>query len=63
MQVDRLQSLGVAAMAVTSLTPKEEVNSLYKQIETDKHLKLLYGESSFIMLLLGLGSCLLCMSQ
>ncbi len=43
MQVDRLQSAGVAALAVTSLTPKEEVNDLYKQIESDKSLKLLYG--------------------
>ncbi|KAK9820921.1 hypothetical protein WJX74_008097 [Apatococcus lobatus] len=42
-QVDRLQGQGVAAVAVTSLTPKEEVNQLYKQIETDKHLKLLYA--------------------
>ena len=60
MQVDRLQSSGVAAIAVTSLTPKEEVTGLYKQIETDKHLKLLYGEFSFIMLLLARGLPTVC---
>ena len=43
-QVDRLQSSGIAATAITSLTPKEAVNDLYKQIENDQGLKLLYGE-------------------
>ena len=43
-QVDRLQNAGVSALAITSLTPKEAVNDMYKQIESDPALKLLYGK-------------------
>ena len=42
-QVLALEALGIPALALTSLTPKEEVAGLYQRIEKDESLRLLYG--------------------
>ncbi len=42
-QVLALEALGIPALALTSLTPKEEVAGLYQRIENDESLRLLYG--------------------
>ncbi|KAK9809014.1 hypothetical protein WJX72_007915 [[Myrmecia] bisecta] len=42
-QVHGLRLLGIPAISLTSLTPKEEVAEVYKQIDNDKELRLLYA--------------------
>lgn len=42
-QVLALEALGIPALAITSLTPKEEVAGLYQRIEKDESVRLLYG--------------------
>ena len=46
----RLQMLGlaeldIASRALTSLTAKEDITAIHKQIEDDKELRMLYGEA------------------
>lgn len=38
-----LRALGISAMALTSLTPKEELTAAYKQMESDESLRFVYG--------------------
>ncbi|KAL0042579.1 hypothetical protein WJX79_004210 [Trebouxia sp. C0005] len=42
-QVLGLSSLGIKAVAVTSMTPKDEVTPLYNDIETDTNVRLVYA--------------------
>ena len=42
--------IGIPALAVTSLTPKEEVPQVYQCMEQDKTLRLLYGACSIFAL-------------
>ncbi|DBA93778.1 hypothetical protein WJX82_009492 [Trebouxia sp. C0006] len=42
-QVLGLSSLGIKAVAVTSMTPKDEVTPLYNDIETDTSVRLVYA--------------------
>ena len=42
-QVWNLQKLGIAATAITSLTPKEETQELQRSLGSDPDLKVLYG--------------------
>ncbi len=46
-QVLGLSSLGIKAVAVTSMTPKDEVTPLYNDIETDPNVRLVYGETQY----------------
>lgn len=46
-QVLGLSSLGIKAVAVTSMTPKDEVTPLYNDIETDINVRLVYGEAQY----------------
>eukprot|EP00884_Botryococcus_braunii_P011001 jgi/Botrbrau1/19902/Bobra.0059s0023.2 len=39
----QLQHLGIPAISLTSLTLKEDINAVYKQIDTDLELRLLYA--------------------
>ncbi len=43
MQVLNLAALNIASLALSSLTPKDDINAIHKQIEEDKTLRLLYG--------------------
>lgn len=36
-------ALGIPALALTSLTPKEQIPEAYKRMEQDRTLRLLYG--------------------
>ncbi len=49
-QVLGLASLGIKAVAVTSMTPKDEVTPLYNDIETDTSVRLVYGEAQYTYL-------------
>ena len=41
-----LSNLGIKALALTSITPKEQITSMYQQMESDKDVRLVYGELS-----------------
>ncbi len=43
-QVMGLRKLGIPAMAISSLTPKEDVTAAYREIETGTGTRLVYGE-------------------
>ena len=43
-QVLGLSNLGIKALALTSTTPKEQITSMYQQMESDKDVRLVYGE-------------------
>lgn len=43
-----LARLNISSLALTSLTPKEDVNAIHKQIEEDTSLQLLYGMAAFL---------------
>ena len=42
-QVLNLDALNISSLALTSLTPKDEINAIHKRIEEDSSLRLLYG--------------------
>ena len=42
-QVSALDVLGIPALALTSLTPKEEVAAVYQRLDSDTSLRLVYG--------------------
>ena len=42
-QVLGLQEVGVSALALTSLTSKEDQNAAYKRLDTDLDIRLVYG--------------------
>ncbi len=42
-QVAALEALGIPALALTSLTPKEEVATVYERLDSDTSLRLVYG--------------------
>lgn len=39
-----MNQLGLNVISLTSLTPKEEVSAVYKTIQEDLELRLLYGK-------------------
>ncbi len=39
-----LQEIGVPALALTSLTSKEDQSAAYKRLDTDLDIRLVYGE-------------------
>jgi len=41
--VSALEALGISALALTSLTPKEEVAGFYQRLDDDMSLRLVYG--------------------
>ena len=41
-----LQDIGVPALALTSLTSKEDQNAAYKRLDTDLDICLVYGEQT-----------------
>jgi len=41
--VDHLQRGGIHVASLTSLTPKEDISEVYKTIETNEGLRLIYG--------------------
>lgn len=43
MQVLGLRALGIKALALTSLTPKEQITGMYQQMENDHDVRLVYG--------------------
>lgn len=43
MQVLGLRSLGIPAISLSSLTPKEEITAAYKQMELDSDIRFVYG--------------------
>ncbi len=45
-QVLGLQEIGVPALALTSLTSKEDQNAAYKRLDTDLDIRLVYGKTS-----------------
>jgi len=45
-QVLGLQAIGVPALALTSLTSKEDQNAAYKRLDTDLDIRLVYGEQT-----------------
>ena len=42
-KVLNLTELNIPSLALTSLTPKDQVTSIHNQIEADESLRLLYG--------------------
>lgn len=42
-QVLNLKQMGIHSLALTSLTPKEDIQPIHQQIESDKSIRLLYG--------------------
>lgn len=40
-----MRSIGINVTSLTSLTPKEELSEVYKSIEADTALRLLYGKA------------------
>lgn len=54
-QVLGLANLGIKALALTSITPKEQITSMYNQMDSDTDIRLVYGELSNPM-----GSCAVC---
>lgn len=46
LQVWNLQKLGIPAVAITSLTPKDQAQELQRDLGSDPSLKLLYGKVS-----------------
>ena len=44
LQVLGLQGIGVPALALTSLTSKEDQSAAYKRMDTDLDIRLVYGE-------------------
>jgi hypothetical protein len=47
-QVLGLQSHGITALALTSLTPKEDITAVYHRMELDEDVRLVYGTDSYI---------------
>ena len=45
-QVLSLQESNIHVTSLTSLTPKEEIAEIYKTIDTDTGLRLIYGAAS-----------------
>ena len=43
-----LQKLGIPAVAITSLTPKEEAQELQRNLGSDPAVKLLYGDAPLL---------------
>lgn len=41
-----LEQLGIPAISLTSLTPKDDVGEIYKRIESDPNLRLVYGTAA-----------------
>jgi len=50
-------------VAVTSMTPKDEVTPLYNDIETDTNVRLVYGETQYTKLMHGRSPLILCLSR
>ena len=44
MQVLGLEALGIKALALTSMTLKEQITSMYQQMENDSGVRLVYGQ-------------------
>ncbi|KAL3144145.1 hypothetical protein ABBQ32_003934 [Trebouxia sp. C0010 RCD-2024] len=42
-QVLGLSALGIKALALTSITPKEQITSMYHQMESDEDIRMVYG--------------------
>jgi hypothetical protein len=42
-EVAHLQRGGINVASLTSLTPKEDISEVYKTIESDEGLRLIYG--------------------
>ncbi len=40
-----MRDINLNAISLTSLTPKEELSAMYKTIQSDLDLRLLYGEA------------------
>ena len=40
-----MEQVGLNVLSLTSLTPKEEISAVYKTIQEDPELRLLYGRS------------------
>lgn len=38
-----MRAIGLNVTSLTSLTPKEEISEVYRKIESDESLRLLYG--------------------
>lgn len=45
-QVLGLCSLGIQAISLSSLTPKEEITAAYKQMDSDSDIRFVYGAPS-----------------
>lgn len=43
-QVLGLQDIGIPALALTSLTSKEDQNAAYKRLDSDLDIRLVYGD-------------------
>ncbi len=58
-QVAHLRSSGINVASLTSLTPKETIAEVYKTIDTDQELRLLYGTHSRLLGSASLPCCMI----